>query len=219
MYFPSNCLLETYVHALVVWKEFLCSGHDSRVIIKWNDFNKKTSTLKGHTSLIITLVSGGDYLFSGSLDKTIRKWNEEGQCVAILQQHTNTVCTLLVFNGELYSASDDKTVKRWSLDGSLVQEYKGHTHWVKTVVVWRGALFSGGQDEQMIQWTPFVVAWSPSTHKQFSSSLRQGIKTMMMIESKLKDLFQVIPKDILFITFQFYASTLHADKIPKKRRL
>ena len=151
--------------SLVVWKEFLCSGHNyySGVIIKWHDFNNKTSTLKGHTRAIECLVSGGDYLFSGSGDNTIRKWNEEGQCVAILQQHTYDVLCLLVFNGELYSASADKTVKRWSLDGSLVQEYKGHTD-LQTVIVWRGALFSGGSDKHIILWSPFVV-WSPSTHK------------------------------------------------------
>ena len=161
-------------------------------------------------------MSSGDHLLSGASDRTIRKWNEEGQCVAIMRQHTNHVFCLLVFNGELYSASNDKTVKRWTLDGSLVQEYKGHTARVSTVVVWRGALFSGGQDKQMIQWTPFVV-WSPSTHKQFSSSLKQGIKTMMMIASKKNDLFQALPKDILFITFQFYADTSKEEELQERR--
>ena len=91
------------------------------------------------------------------------------------------------------------------------------THYVLDVVVWRGALFSGG-DDQVIQWTPFIV-WSPSTHKQFSSSLRQGIKTMMMIASKKNDLFQALPKDILFVTFQFYADTSNREEPSKKRRL
>src|SRR5712671_506820 len=77
---------------------------------------------------------------------------------------------------------------------------------LNSIIVWRGALFSGGADKKVIQWTPFHM-WSPTRHKEFSPSIKEGIKTMMMLASSNHFPSHAIPTDILSIIIQFYASS------------
>jgi WD40 repeat protein len=198
-----------------VWNNYLCSVTRKYSILVWKDYNEKVLTLTGHTALVLCLAPAGEYLFSGSNDKSIIKWNEAGQCLRIIHHHTDSVRCLLVFNGELYSGSDDKSVKRISLEGQLLEEYKGHTDCVTAITVWRGALFSGGMDKKVIQWTPFHL-WSAVRHKEYSPSIKEGIKTMMMLASSNHFPSHAIPTDVLFIIFQFFASP---PTLQKKRTL
>uniref|UniRef100_A0A0C9SAF7 TSA: Wollemia nobilis Ref_Wollemi_Transcript_3705_2455 transcribed RNA sequence n=1 Tax=Wollemia nobilis TaxID=56998 RepID=A0A0C9SAF7_9CONI len=119
------------VHAIVVGNGMLLAGIQDGNILAWkfsavsNSFEPAAS-LAGHTSAVITLVSGADRLYSGSMDHTIRVWDlGTFQCMQTLGGHTSVVMSLLCWDQFLLSCSLDNTVKVWvaSSSGALEVTY------------------------------------------------------------------------------------------------
>lgn len=112
-----------------------------------------------------------------------------------------------VHNGELYNlvCGDGQVfLERMDFGGKILDCFNLGHFFQRGIGIWNGALLTV-EDGYLWQWTP-CSPWTPSTHKVLPKVLQRGIKAMMMVASR-KGLVGSLPKDILFVVFQFYASS------------
>ena len=186
-----------------IWKGNLACGGSTNITV-WSDFNVRTLCIEAHTDWVIALLPVGDFLFSASNNGAFKKWNERGECVMQCQRQLQIIRTMLEHDNMIYCGLTSGRVATLGLDGKWIQDFCGHNEQVEDLVIWRGALFSGS--ENLIQWTPFYI-WNPSRHKFFPQSIKQAIKIMMILVHSRHFPYQaLLPVDILFVVFQFFAS-------------
>lgn len=190
---------------LRVWGDYLSCGSYTGDIIVWKDASKKVLLLQGHEGHITCLVTCNEFLFSGSRDNTVRKWSSDGNCVGTVQQPSWISC-MMVQSEELYVVSFGQTVRKYNVTNEQsLHEYFRHGDCISCIVGWAGAIFTGGWNGKIVRWTDFYL-WSPATHKVFSATTREGIKTLMVLASTKNFPSQALSMDVLMLIFQYYAS-------------
>jgi len=116
-----------------------------------------TSTLKGHSQAVRSVVEADGTIASGSKDSSVRLWTVAGRPRAVLEGHTARVNTC-AFSGTgraLGSASNDKTIRVWDVARArCVAVLKGHTRGVNCCLLSRDgrSLFSGAEDKCLNLW-------------------------------------------------------------------
>lgn len=100
-------------------------------ILSWKSasktsFSEDSTSLKGHSGSVLSLIIGAKKLFSGSADHTIRVWDCDSlECTHVLNGHTSDVTAVLCWDQYLLSGSLDKTIKVWgaSESGNIEEVY------------------------------------------------------------------------------------------------
>jgi WD40 repeat protein len=118
------------------------------------------STLRGHTSWVLSLAASSDAqtLVSGGLDDRIMVWDlVSGDCEKVLEGHTKSVNGLAVApNGQtLVSCSDDISLKFWDLQrGVLLRSRSEHTRDINSIAISADGQFliSGAEDRSLCAW-------------------------------------------------------------------
>lgn len=119
------------VNAITMFEDFLFAGMEDGTIMSWKfasntSFSESTS-LKGHTGSVLSLIVGAKKLFSGSTDQTIRVWDLESlKCTHVLKGHGGDVTTVICWDQYLLSGSLDRTIKVWAATeyGYIEEVYK-----------------------------------------------------------------------------------------------
>lgn len=80
-----------------------------------------TTTLKGHSSYVFSVVLGGKYLYTGSSDGEIRRWsrdpttNNQNGCV-VAEVHGSGVKSIVVLGDKFFTAHHDHKIRVWKID-------------------------------------------------------------------------------------------------------
>jgi WD40 repeat protein len=118
------------------------------------------STLRGHTSWVLSLAASSDAqtLVSGGLDDRIMVWDlVSGDCEKVLEGHTKSVNGLAISpNGQtLVSCSDDISLKFWDVQrGLLLRSRSQHTRDINSIAMSADGefLISGAEDRSVCVW-------------------------------------------------------------------
>jgi len=129
--------------AAVAWKHLeacplnLRGWEHNYLVTRFN----KTSTFRGHTSLVASVAfsADGKRIVSGSWDKTVKVWDaDKGTEIRTLKGHIDAVNSV-AFSADgkrIISGSWDNTVKVWDADKGLqTRTLKGHTREVTSVAI------------------------------------------------------------------------------------
>jgi len=121
--------------------------------------------LRGHTEIVLCIISHDNNLYSGSWDKTIKIWDmktykKKGSLIG----HTDNVKCLCVQadDNKLYSGSIDRTIRVWDTKTHAhIATLVRHTCRVTCLAVLKNKLFSGSYDES-------ICVWNTTTYEQIA---------------------------------------------------
>ena len=121
--------------------------------------------LRGHTEIVLCIISQDNNLYSGSWDKTIKIWDmktykKKGSLIG----HTDNVKCLCVQadDNKLYSGSIDRTIRVWDTKTHAhIATLVRHTCRVSCLAVLKNKLFSGSYDES-------ICVWNTTTYEQIA---------------------------------------------------
>jgi WD40 repeat protein len=200
--------------SMTTWNKLLCCGHQNGTIALWNDVDDLFRSWKGHHGGIQVLTVANNALFSGGqgswgIKGLIKKWNHAGECLMYVRVPEAILC-MEFHDNYLVCGCSDRILLWISMEGEIIKRL-GTVEDPVSITVWKGALFT--RDKHTIyQVTPFSE-WKPKNHKCFSSQIRKGIKAMILSSGSF---VPMLPQEILFMIFQFYAS--HAVLIEGKAK-
>ncbi|KAJ0634327.1 putative transcription factor C3H family [Helianthus annuus] len=137
------------VNAITMFEDVLFAGTEDGTVLSWkstskSSFSDESTSLKGHTGSVLSLIIGAKKLFSGSADCTIRVkivstfllivvpfslkvWDVESlECKHVLNGHSGDVTSVICWDQYLFSGSLDKTIKVWgaTASGNIEEVYR-----------------------------------------------------------------------------------------------
>ncbi|KAI3662256.1 hypothetical protein MP638_001453 [Amoeboaphelidium occidentale] len=149
--------------AVNLWKNFVISGGEDRVIRLWDasaESFEPFAVLTGHASAVSTMYLSIMNLFSGSYNSTVHQWDLKTLLnVKIFVGHRGAVYSITGVGETLFTAGVDAMIKSWDIpSGDLIDDLLGHKTQIRSLQYENDIIFSGSYDKTIRMWNLQIKA-------------------------------------------------------------